>query len=188
MEKGANIGAKQKRWRDGAKLCKQEMGLDELVDLLAQFTRRQKQLEQMQSNDPREQFAAYVRALQQSPSDELLKRKIFQLANAFSEPPAIPEAARQLFVLAITQIKQSSTPGALDQPIVLLRKAIDLAPWWGNAYYNLSRTLEMRGQYDDASQQLKYYLELKPSDADADEARAHLIVIQTEKEAAAHMQ
>jgi hypothetical protein len=43
----------------------------------------------------------------------------------------------------------------------------------------------MRGQYDDAARQLRYYLDLKPAEADASEARAHLVVIQTEKDAAA---
>jgi hypothetical protein len=43
----------------------------------------------------------------------------------------------------------------------------------------------MRGQYDDAARQLRYYLDLKPAEADASEARTHLVVIQTEKDAAA---
>jgi hypothetical protein len=44
----------------------------------------------------------------------------------------------------------------------------------------------MRGQYDDAIQQLNYYLKLTPPAADASEARAHLIVIQALRDTAAH--
>ena len=113
-----------------------------------------------------------------------LREKIIQLTTELPEPPAIPEAARQLFVLASSQIKQASTPQTLVQPIGLLRKALEISPCWGNAYFNLSRALEMNGQYDEAARQLNYYLELKPSEADASEARAHLTVIQTEKETA----
>jgi tetratricopeptide (TPR) repeat protein len=57
--------------------------------------------------------------------------------------------------------------------MTLLRKAIEVAPWWGSAYYNLARALEMRGQHDDAIEQIKYCLELNPPDGDAREARAH---------------
>ena len=43
---------------------------------------------------------------------------------ALAEPPAIPEEARQLFVLATDQIKQAGTPAALDQPIEPARQHI----------------------------------------------------------------
>jgi len=63
-----------------------------------------------------------------------------------------------------------------------------IAPWWGNAYYNLSRALELSGSYDEAVKQLSYYLELKPSEAEATEARAHISVIWAEKETVASKQ
>jgi len=187
LEKGADIDAKDRQGKT-VQACANQEGPDELVDILAQFVRQRKQLEQMQSKDPREQFAAYVRAFQESPKDGFLRNKVLQLANVFAEPPAVPEEARQLFILASEQIKQASTPAALDQPIALLRKCLSFAPWWADAYFNLSRALEMREQYDDAIQQLKYYLELKPTEADAREARAHIVVIQAEVDAAAHKQ
>src|SRR5271157_1916496 len=87
-----------------------------------------------------------------------------------------------MFLLATSQIKQASGPPSLAQPIGLLRKALLIAPWWGNAYYNLSRALELSGQYDDAIKQLNYYLELNPSADDAADARAKIAVIQSEKE------
>ena len=133
-------------------------------------------------------FAASLKSFQQNPNDASLREKVIQLSFNIPEPQPIPEEARQLFTLATDQIKQAGTPAALDRPIALLRKALEIAPWWGNAYYNLSRVLEMRGQYDDAARQLNYYLELKPAEADANEARAHLVVIQTEKDAAAQAQ
>lgn len=155
-----------------------------VADLLEQARRKRKQLEEAQARDPRNIFAANLNAFQQSPRDESLREKVIQLAISLPEPPPIPEEARQMFLLATSQIKQASGPPSLAQPIGLLRKALKIAPWWGNAYYNLSRALEMSGQYDEAMKQLKYYLELKPSEADAQEARAHLVVIQTEKDTA----
>ena len=82
-------------------------------------------------------------------------------------------------------MKQSSNPEELWKPIELLRNALVIVPWWGNAYYDLSRGLELSGKYDDAVKQLNYYLELKPPGADARQARAQIAVIQAEKQATA---
>lgn len=166
--------------------CANLHGPPELIDLLEQILIQGKKPDL--SIDPGEKLAVYLSTLEEHPKDGILREKVIAFAGTLPELPPIPEAARQLFVLASGQIKQAKTPEALDQPIVLLRKATDLAPWWANAYYNLSRALEMSGQYDDAIQQLKYYLELKPAEADARETQTHIVVIQTEKEAAAHKQ
>ena len=184
LDKGANIEAKDNRGLTPL-TCPDRMKPPEEADLLEQANQQEKQIEQA---NPREAFAAYLSRYQQHPQDDSLREKILKVAPTLPERPAIPEAARQLFTAATDQIKQANTPSALDQPIALLRKALEIAPWWGNAYYNLSRVLEMRGQYDDAAKQLNYYLELKPAEADAQQARAHLVVIQTEKDAAAQAQ
>jgi tetratricopeptide (TPR) repeat protein len=168
--------------------CAEKYGPAEAVDLLAEASRQRKQLKEALLKDPRVQFATGMSAFQQNPKDESLREKVIQLSIGLAEPPPIPEEARQLFLLATSQIQQANTPQALAQPIGLLRKALEISPCWGNAYFNLSRALEMAGQYDDAARQLNYYLELKPAEADAIEARAHLVVIQAEKDAAAHKQ
>ena len=130
---------------------------------------------------PQGQFNASLKAFHNDPQNAALRRSLIQLAAALPQPPEIPDEARQLFEQATQQIKLATAPSALDLPITLLRKTVEIAPWWANAYYNLSRALEMRSQYDDAEQQLNIYLSIKPDDS---EARAHLTVIQTEKETA----
>ena len=174
LAKGADIDVRDKSGRTALDNAKQK-GPDELVELLEQATRKK---------DPSKMFAATLSAYRQNSKDESLREKVIQSASALPAFPAIPEEARQLFALAANQIKLASTPDALNQPIGLLRKVVEIAPWWGDAYYNLSRALEMCGQYDEAFDQLNYYLELKPSEADAREARAHLVAIQIEKNAA----
>ena len=106
--------------------CANLHGPPELVDLLQQILIQGKKPNL--SIDPGERLAVYSSTLQEHPKDDILREKVIKLAGTLPEPPPIPEAARQLFVLASGQIKQATTPGALDQPIVLLRKATDLAP------------------------------------------------------------
>ena len=132
---------------------------------------------------PQGQFNASLKAFHSDPQSATLRRSLIQLVAALPQPPVIPEEARQLFDQATQQIKLATTPSALDLPITLLRRTVEIAPWWGNAYYNLSRALEMTSKFDEAEEQLNTYLQIKPDDS---EARAHLAVIQTEKTAAHH--
>jgi ankyrin repeat protein len=171
LEKGANVDASNNQGRTALAVATSR-GRPEVVRLL----------EQHGSQNP---LAPYVIALQNAPYDEAQRHKILKASTGLPTPPAIPEEARQLFLQASALIKQTSTAQELQKPIELLGKALIIAPWWGNAYYNLSRAQELSGDYDEAVKQLNYYLELKLTEADASEARAHISVIQAEKEAAA---
>lgn len=144
-------------------------------------------LQQAVARNPQTFFDASLDAFKKADYDEKEARREIVVKAAGSLPalPVIPEEARQLGLQASALLKQASISGELEQPIQLLRQALEIAPWWANAYYNLSRAFELSGQYDEAIKQLNYYLELKPSEADATEARAHIAVIQAEKEAAA---
>jgi ankyrin repeat protein len=74
--------------------CAEKYGPAEVVDLLAQASRQRKQLEEAQAKDPRNIFAASLKAFQQSPKDESLREKVIQISINLPEPPHIPEAAR----------------------------------------------------------------------------------------------
>jgi tetratricopeptide (TPR) repeat protein len=165
--------------------CADHAGPVDLVDLLMGTSKKRQLLIDAGQKAPGERLAIYTSALKVNPDDSALRVKIIQLASSLDNPPAVPEDARHLFVLATGLIKHASEPGQLDQPIGLLRKVLEVAPWWRNAYFNLSRALEMNGHYDDAIQQMNYYLATKPPEPDAVEARAHVAIIQAEKDVAA---
>ncbi|PSH03394.1 MAG: hypothetical protein CXZ00_12605 [Acidobacteria bacterium] len=159
-------------------------GPAELVDLLEQ-TRRQRKLEaEMAWLSPQAKFEQYLRALQQYPGDELMRGKVIQLCLTLPEFPKTPDEARQLFLLGTSKIKLAKSVPELAEPVTLLRKATDLAPCWANAYYNLASALDLSGKYDDATTALNHYLELRPPEAEAHEARSRLATLQTLKDAA----
>ena len=210
LEKGANIEARNK---DGytALMVAAEYGKPEVVKVLLekganleakhhegpfghtalQFAVIQREfeivrlLQQAIAQDPRTNLAESLDEFQQVPSDDAKREKVIHLAAALPTFPPIPQEARQLGLQASALMKQTSALEELWKPIELLRNALVIAPWWGNAYYDLSRALELSGKYDDAVKQLNYYLELKPSETDAQQTRAHITVIDAEKEAAA---
>ncbi|MDR3792440.1 MAG: ankyrin repeat domain-containing protein [Terracidiphilus sp.] len=193
IERGANVEAdtfkdrdKNSTWSQTAKFCAEKFGPDEAVDAIEAALHKLKLEREARLHDPNAVFADTVKAFQQNPKDEALRQKILGMAPGLNEHPLVPQEARQLFDTATQQIRDAAGPYALAQPIALLRKSGEIAPWWGNVYYNLSRALEMHGEYEDAIRQMRYYLALKPAEADANEARAHLVVLETERDAAAH--
>jgi ankyrin repeat protein len=165
--------------------CPNRLNPPAVADLLEQASQQRKKLEEALSDDHQTAFGTYLSLFNQNPRNEYIRRKIIGLVTTLPQQPPIPEEAQRLYVLATTQIKQDSSPQALAQPIGLLRHVLVIAPWWGNAYLSLSGALEKSGKYDDATQQLKYYLDLKPPEGEASEARVHLAVIKAEKDAAA---
>jgi ankyrin repeat protein len=124
-------------------------------------------------------FADYVADLQDHPRDRARRDHVVQLAAALPELPPVPENAHRLYARASALMEEASGTQDLEQPLNLLRAALNVAPWWGEAYRQLSRALEMTGQYEVAEKNLNYYLALHPPEAEARAARDHLAKIQT---------
>jgi tetratricopeptide (TPR) repeat protein len=183
LKKGADPGAKDIKGQTALQHAALA-GNVEIGKLLESGDLQYRQLEKTQWKDAQEQFTAYVSALSSDPQNVLLRRKVIALGAALPTPPAVPDAAKQYFVLATQQIPLAKTPSALDTPIALLRKTIDLAPWWGNGYYNLGVALQMNSKFDESITMLQYYLDSKPSAADAAEAQTRIQAARTAKNAA----
>lgn len=136
--------------------------------------------------NPRGALNQYIAALNSKPEDLSLREQIITLAASLQPPPAIPSEARDHFMkaAALMQLKNPSQAD-IQTAVKEFRQALLLAPWWGDAYYNLGRALEADGAFDDAIQQLNFYLKTKPSQADAQDAQARIYAIQAEKQSAA---
>ena len=133
-------------------------------------------------------FADFVADLQNHPRDRARRDHVVELAAALPTLPPIPENAQQRYDRACLLIQQASGPQQLDEAMNLLRGALNVAPWWRDAYYQLSRALELNGQYDLAVKNLNYYIELHPPEAEARTARSHLQEIQAKMDTATRNQ
>lgn len=127
---------------------------------------------------PQEQLSQMVAQLQKTPTDNALREKIIKLAATITPPPAIPEDARRPFVRANTAVKNASGADDYAGAIKLYQDSLLLAPWWGDAYFNLSRAQELHQDYDAAIQSLKFFLLTSPSQADAREAQDHIYALE----------
>lgn len=100
-------------------------------------------------------------------SSEANREAVIKAATAARPVPAVPAEARRPFVMAATYQKEAKTPADFGLAVDSYREALRLAPWWGDAYYNLSVALESAGRLGEAKRALELYLLSKPRDAEA---------------------
>ncbi len=137
------------------------------------------------AESPRARFDKMLAQLQQSPNDSALREKVIKTAHGMKPAPAVPEEARRHFVKASVLEKDAKTPEDYSLPAEEYRQALAVAPWWGEAYLKLSAALESSGKFDEAKDNLKYYLMSSPPAKDAREAQDRIYAIEAKQEKAA---
>ncbi len=137
-----------------------------------------------QSPNQQETLNQYVAELQKNPDDNILREKIIKLALEMKPAPAIPEEARKYFVKATTIQKEAKDTQGLELAVNAYNQALLIAPWWSDAYYNLSIALEQSSRFDEAVNALKLYLIANPNASDARTAQDKIYAIEAKKEMA----
>jgi hypothetical protein len=112
---------------------------------------------------PRAEFAAVVEQVKSAPGDMTLRRKAITLARALKPAPAIPEAARKAMVKGAAYQKNSKDAAGFAMAESAFAEATKLAPWWADAYYNLSVVQELRKDFPGAMASLKLFLAAAPA-------------------------
>ena len=135
------------------------------------------------AQSPREQLQQMVEQLQKTPTDNALREKMIKLGAEIKPAPEVPPEAKRPFVMAGTYQKEAKKPSDFALAIAAYQDALKIAPWWGDAYYNLSVSLESAGRLDEAKDALNLYLLTKPKDAE--EAQNRLYALDAKKHLAA---
>ena len=136
------------------------------------------------AQSPREQLKQMVEQLQKTPKDNALREKIIKLATSIKPAPAIPEEARRHFVKAVTLQKEAKDIKGYEPAIAAYNQALLIAPWWPEAYFNLSVALESSGRFDEATSSLKLYIATGPNTADTRAAQDKIYALEAKKESA----
>jgi hypothetical protein len=125
----------------------------------------------------------YVADLQSNPNDAALRGKIIALAQTMKTPPAIPEEAREHYVMAATFMESAKDPAGFARAVEQYKAALLIAPWWADAYKKLAIAQKAANQFDDAIASLNLYLLTQP--ADARDAQDEIYKIKALKQSAA---
>lgn len=137
-----------------------------------------------EAQTPQEVLNYYLSNLQKNPSDSALREKIIKLVQTMKPAPAISEEARRYFVKASTIQKEAKEAGSYELAVTAYNQALLVAPWWPEAYYNLSLALETLGRFDEAVGALKLYILTGPGAAEARDAQDRVYEIEARKEMA----
>jgi tetratricopeptide (TPR) repeat protein len=137
------------------------------------------------AQSPREQLSQLVEQLQKSPSDTTLRERIVKLGAELKPAPAIPEEARRSFVEGVTIVKSAKDASSQKLALGSFNEALKIAPWWGDAYYNLAVAQELTGQLDEAERTLKWFLLSNPGESDARDVQDRIYAIAAKRKLAA---
>jgi tetratricopeptide (TPR) repeat protein len=138
-----------------------------------------------QAQSPREQLTQMVEQLQKVPNDNALRERIIKLGTEIKPAPAVPEEARRSFVEGVNIVKLAKDESAQKLAIGSFNEALKIAPWWGDAYYNLAVVQELIGQLNDAERTLKWFLLTNPGESDAREAQDRIYGLSAKRKLAA---
>lgn len=137
------------------------------------------------AQSPREELQQMVEQLQRTPNDNALREKIIKLAAGIKPAQAIPEEANRAFVKGNVFQKEAKDTSGYDFAITAYREALRVAPWWGDAYFNLAVALEAAGKFDEAITAIKHYMASVPvGSAEAREAQNRVYAIEAKSEMA----
>ncbi len=135
------------------------------------------------SFDPEERLRQAVAAVKSNPYDTTARQRVIRMAQAMKTPPAIPEEAREHYVMAQAFMEKATVSTGFASAIQEYKAALLAAPWWAEAYKKLAIAQRAANQYDDAIASLNLYLASSP--ADARDAQDEIYKLKADKQAAA---
>ena len=154
LAKGADVNAKDKDGKTPLRLAFKN-GRKDIAELLENHIIRH-------SGNPRELLAQYTEQLKEDLLDDSARRLILKLASELKPAPAISEEARKHFVEGTAIVKAAKNPAQQALAAQSFTEALKVAPWWGDAYYNLGVAQELAEQYDAAENSFAFYLLSNP--------------------------
>lgn len=145
-----------------------------------------------QAGKLREAVAHYANAFRElqwtDAAKNELETKIIALATQLDPPPAIPEEAERRAARGRSALKTADTPADLADAAKELLDAVNQAPWWPDAHFNLGVVHEKQGEHAKAINDFKRYLAANPKaeDVKAVKERIYELEFQIEKKQKTH--
>jgi tetratricopeptide (TPR) repeat protein len=134
---------------------------------------------------PRVELQQMVEQLQKSPNENALREKIIKFATSIKPAPAIPEEANRAFVKGNVFQKEAKDITGYELAISAYSEVLRAAPWWGDAYFNLSIAQESAEKFEEAIDSTRNYMASVPTgSAEVREAQNKIYALEAKKEMA----
>lgn len=142
-----------------------------------------------QAGNLREAVTHYAKALRELPWTDAAKNeietKIITLAVKLDPPPAVSEEAERRMARGRRALKSATTPSDYVDAANEFLGAINEAPWLSDAYFNLGVVREKQGEFRQAMEAFKRYLNASPAAQDAKAVKDRIYELEFEAEKAA---
>ena len=102
-------------------------------------------------------FLRLLGAVQDTPEDAAARNKLLLHVRGMRSKPAIPAEAKRYYIRGMAIHIDATGTDDFDKAARAYNKALDIAPWWGQCYYNLAKALESAGRYDEAEEAMRDY-------------------------------
>ncbi len=139
---------------------------------------------QAQSSSPQQTLQQYVADLEKNPGDDALREKTIKLAQTMRPAPSVPSEVYELVGRAAYTIKNANTDADFLTAADAYSKALQLAPWVADYYFNQGVAYEKAKHFDEAIADFNWYLTAAPNAKDANEVRERIGGLKYAKEKA----
>lgn len=127
-----------------------------------------------QTANPQETLKQYCAELKKNPNNYALREKIIKLVRTMKPAPAIPADAKNYAKRAESAFNKAKTEADFTQAAKEYDKALLIAPWVSNYYYNCAVTYEKAAKPEEAMHCYELYLAAVPRAGDAGTIRRHI--------------
>lgn len=136
-----------------------------------------------QWNEALQQYAAASRLVWgRSAEGQRLLLKTFSTVQQMPAPPEVPEEARRHMERGRLLVRDATQTQNFQPVFAEMEQAIQLAPWWPSAYFNLGTVQAEAGRYADAIANLRLYLEAAPNAANAKAVQSRIYELELKQE------
>jgi len=136
---------------------------------------------QKREGNQREAFNRAMAYYKGRPMSDDIRRPFITLAAKLKPAPTVPEQARKYLVRGNALMGDAKNPDEADAAIQEYQNALLAAPWWDDAYFNLSKAQELAGDLDGAVSSMQYYLLTEPQDKREAQDRLYAIEAKRDK-------
>ena len=119
----------------------------------------------------RESFNRLMKNGIRTPND---RRAAIKMARQIKPPPAIPEEAKKYMAAGSADFEQARSRFGYWQAEEKFQKAVNLAPWWPQPYFNLALAQEKQDNFFWAAYNLEFYLLAYPKAPDAEAVKQQI--------------
>jgi len=131
------------------------------------------------------QYLASLEMLDRNPPrdvDARIRERIIKVAHRLDPQPVVPEEAERFAARGAYWLRNAASQADFDQAEAEYDKVLRLAPWWGDAYFNLGVIREKAGEAAGAKRAYEYYLLTNPNGEDARMVKTKIAGLEVEAE------